>query len=127
MPRRSPARSFLGGAYHGTVGFFSQEVPFSWLIATVIMGVAILCAWEYKTPRYEQFAESPSPSTVQQPPEPKPEYVGRITGMADCRGGGSSVPLPAASHWEASTSWPPACWKSPTDRGEGHPSGALHL
>ena len=59
---------------------------FSYAAATVITGMAILGAWAYKVSHdYRARRDSRPPTPVPQSPEPKPEYVGRITGMADCR------------------------------------------
>ena len=84
-PSSSPALGFLGSAYHGTVGFFSQEVPLSLLIAAVVMGMAMLGAWAYKISHYQpQVVEAPSP-TVPSDVRPELVFVGRITGMVDCK------------------------------------------
>ena len=58
--------------------------------------MVILGAWVYKVSHDSQLAGSPSPSTVVTLPEQKPEYVGRITGMADCRWSDSYTPPVAA-------------------------------
>jgi hypothetical protein len=57
---------------------------FSYAAATVITGVVILGTWAHKVSvsRDYQFAGPSSPPAV---PEPTPEYVGRIIGMADCQ------------------------------------------
>ena len=79
-----PRLGFLGSAYHGTAAFFSQELPLTWLITTVIMGVAMLGAWAYKVPIGQHLAEAPSQSV---PSDARPEmvFVGRITGMVDVK------------------------------------------
>ncbi len=80
----TPTLGSLGSAYHGTVGFFSQELPLSLLITTVVMGVMLLGAWAYKITHYQHIAEAPSKSV---PSEAMPEmvFVGRITGMVDVK------------------------------------------
>ncbi len=57
---------------------------FSYSAATVIMGMAILGAWLYKVSLDSKIAQDQS-LLAQRGAEPKPEYVGRITDMADCR------------------------------------------
>ncbi len=92
--------SFLGSAYQGTVGFFSQTMPFSYLTATLILGVMLLSAWAYKISRDQQFVETPARATIGLE-TPRWVSVGRVTGMKDCRWSdpstavylGSSVPL----------------------------------
>ncbi len=76
--------SLFGDAYHGTMGFFSQEVPLAWLITTVVMGMLLLGAWAIKVTHYQHIAEAPSqsvPSDVRQ----EMVFVGRITGMVDVK------------------------------------------
>ena len=76
--------SLFGDAYHGTMGFFSQEVPLAWLITTVIMGMLLLGAWAIKVTNHQHIAEAPSqsvPSDVRQ----EMVFVGRITGMVDVK------------------------------------------
>ncbi|MCD4726876.1 MAG: hypothetical protein K8R46_04395, partial [Pirellulales bacterium] len=82
-PAQLPA-GLLGGAWQGTVGFFSQTMPFSYLTATVIMGVMLLGFWAYKITHHQHIAEAPSQSA---PSEAMPEmvFVGRITGMVDVK------------------------------------------
>ncbi|MBU4398282.1 MAG: hypothetical protein KKE86_02990, partial [Planctomycetes bacterium] len=84
MPGNSPVLGFLGSAYHGTVGFFSQELPLSCLIAAVIMGAAMLGAWAYKITPHQHIATAPSKSV---PSDARPEFVfvGRITGLVDVK------------------------------------------
>ncbi|MBU4273299.1 MAG: FecR family protein [Planctomycetes bacterium] len=87
LPRGAAASlplGFLGSAYHGTVGFFSQELPLSLLITTVIMGMMLLGAWAYKITPHQHFATAPSKSV---PSDARPEmvFVGRITGLVDVK------------------------------------------
>ena len=70
---------------------FSLQSPlggmlFSYGVATVLMGVAILGTWLYRVSRDYQLAGPPRPAAAAVAgPEKQPELVGRITGMADCR------------------------------------------
>ncbi len=65
---------------HFSVGSWA----FSYMVATVIMGVAILGFWAYKITHHQHIAEAPSQSV---PSEAMPEmvFVGRITGMVDVK------------------------------------------
>ncbi len=79
--------SFLSSPLYGTIGFFSHEVPFSLLIATVITGMGLLMGSFVYVSHHEQIVKNtlpPSPST-QAIPKPQSEYVGRITGMVDVK------------------------------------------
>ncbi len=63
----------------------------SWLIsygaATVLTGMAILGAWMYRVSLDYELAKSPHASgpPFQKSVEPEMEFVGRISGLADCR------------------------------------------
>ena len=78
-PLIHPTRGYFKKASSGIIGYFSQELPLSLLIASAIMGMAILLAGHIEV-THRQIAErsSPSPSGV----EPTLVYVGRITGIA---------------------------------------------
>ncbi|MBU4270903.1 MAG: NPCBM/NEW2 domain-containing protein [Planctomycetes bacterium] len=82
-PVQLPA-GLLGGAWQGTVGFFSQTKPFSYLAATVILGVTLLVFWAIKVTHHQHFATAPSKSV---PSDARPErvFVGRITGLVDVK------------------------------------------
>ncbi len=63
---------------------FVGSWAFSYMVATVIMGVAILGFWAYKIAPHQHIAEAPSqsaPSDVRQ----EMVFVGRITGMVDVK------------------------------------------
>ncbi len=79
--------SVFNSAMQGMIGFFSQEIPFSLLIATVITGLGL---WGgsmiYVSHYHDQIAEkskSPTPSIVET--VFAKEIVGRITGTVDCQ------------------------------------------
>jgi hypothetical protein len=57
---------------------------FSYTVSALILGVAIVGTWAYKITFSQAIARSSQPS-VQTIIGPKPESVGRITGMVDCR------------------------------------------
>ncbi len=63
---------------------FVGSWAFSYMVATVIMGVTILGFWAYKITHHQHIAEAPSqsvPSDVRQ----EMVFVGRITGMVDVK------------------------------------------
>ena len=74
----------LSGIYHGTVGFFSQEVSLSMLIATVIMASALYLAWVFNISHHQQLAEH-THGSPEKHFNSETVYVGRITGMKDCQ------------------------------------------
>jgi hypothetical protein len=84
---------FLSNTIHGTLGFFSQEVPFGFLIATLLTGLLLLSLWltPVSHPAMQQIAgPSQSPSADSKSPAierkmPKIEYVGRIVDTVDCK------------------------------------------
>ncbi len=63
---------------------FVGSWAFSYMVATVIMGVAILGFWAYKITHHQHIAEAPSQSA---PSDARQEmvFVGRITGMVDVK------------------------------------------
>ena len=82
-----PVLGFLGSAYHGTIGFFSQEIPFSLLIATVITGLGLLAGSMVYVNQPNPIAKKTGPAR-QRIVESHRERVGQITGMVDCKGSG---------------------------------------
>lgn len=80
----SPAPTFFSTAFHSTVGFFSQEIPFSLLIATIITCLGLLIGSFVYVTHHKQIADSPA--------QPTPligksdmEFIGRVTGMVDVK------------------------------------------
>ncbi len=77
-------------AYHGTIGFFSQEIPFALLIATVITSLGLLAGSLIYVTHHTPIA-----SDGQRPATPVSrdrgtitsdiEFVGRVTGMIDAK------------------------------------------
>ena len=82
-PVQLPA-GFLGGAWQGTVSYFSQIGPLSYLLAVAITGAMLLGFWAIKVTHHQHIAKAPAQSV---PSEAMPEmvFVGRITGMVDVK------------------------------------------
>ncbi len=76
--------SFLSTAVHGTIGFFSQELPFSLLIATVLTSFGLWFASMIYVSNPDKIAKDLTPPTLSSP-GPALNLVGRITGMADVK------------------------------------------
>ena len=74
---------------------------FSYMVATVILGVMLLGAWAYTITHYRQAVHNSSPVRPFGVRTPEIVFVGRVTGMKDCRWAdpttqtytGASVPL----------------------------------
>ena len=83
----SPAPTFLSTPLHGTAGWFSSGWPVAYLVATVIFGIGLLIGSLVPVSSPQQIAKQSSLPAAQQQfqPEPKIEFVGRITGMVDCQ------------------------------------------
>lgn len=76
--------NLLSTTFHSTVGFFSQEIPFSLLIATVVTGLGLWIGSVIFVTHHKQIADNnqpPRPTAAM----PQAEYIGRITGMVDVR------------------------------------------
>ncbi len=82
MPSPLPP-SILGNVWHGTIGYFSHEMPFSLLMGAALTGLLILVAWLVPVSRPVEIAKrsSRTPSVV----KPRVELVGKITGMVDVK------------------------------------------
>ena len=87
FPTTLPTSSSL---FPSTLGYLSSGWTISYLSATVVTGLLILGFWLMPVPRPEQIAKSVLPSAPVA--EPK-AYVGRITGVVDCKIGDSRVSL----------------------------------
>ena len=83
-PLPCTAPTFLSTAYHSTIGFFSQELPFSLLIATVLTSLGLWVASMIYVSGPDKIAKDFSPP-VQSSFDPTPEVVGKITGIVDCK------------------------------------------
>ncbi len=84
-PPRQLAPSFLSAAYHGTIGFFSQELPFSLLIGTVLTGLGLWFASMVYVSSPDKIARDSSSLPSKTTFDPTLKVVGRITGMVDCK------------------------------------------
>jgi hypothetical protein len=62
---------------------------FSYSLAALIVGIGMLIGWACKVSVQEQVAKAPPPAVVH--PEPEMVFVGRVTGMVDCRWSDSST------------------------------------
>ncbi len=75
---------------HNTFGFFSQEIPFAMLVATVITSLGLLAGSMVYVSQPQPIAKaaSPAPSAWVQSASPREQqpYIGRISGMIDCKG-----------------------------------------
>ena len=83
----SPTSSFFGilsHAAHGTIGFFSQELPFALLIATLVTCLGLLAGSVVYVSHHKQLADNGSAAKPTLPPvQFNLDYVGRVTGMVD--------------------------------------------
>ncbi len=95
----------LSTTIRGTLGYFSHEIPFSFLIGAIFTGLLVLVAWLVPVSNLKEHAKNSPPITsVNQrhfTSDPKMEIVGKITGMVDVKWSdintstetGNSVPL----------------------------------
>ncbi len=85
----APPLSFFSDALHGTVGFFSQEMPFALLIATVVTGLGLLAGSLVYVTHHKQMADDtlqPTPSIAKRDRKAMRsdmDFVGRVSGMVD--------------------------------------------
>ena len=87
----SPAPTFPTSLFPSTLGYSAWTI--SYLSSAVITGLLILGFWLMPASDPKQVARNTGPSVVEPIAEPK-AYVGRITGMVDCKWtGGSRVSL----------------------------------
>ena len=84
----------LANAFHGTVGYFSQEIPFSLLVATVVTSLGLLIGSLVYVTHHEPSVQTATNSlpTFRQPLDTKlstnANVVGRITGTYKCQWNG---------------------------------------
>ena len=77
--------TFLSTAYHGTIGFFSQELPFSLLIAAVLTSFGLWVASMIYVSSPDKIARNSSLLPAKVTFDPTLDVVGKITGMVDCK------------------------------------------
>ncbi len=87
-PTAAPALNLFFTALHGTIGFFSQEIPFSLLIATVITCLGLLGGSLIYVTHHQQVADDNAGASKKHPAQrgnylSDLEFVGRITGLVD--------------------------------------------
>ena len=85
-PLLSPG--FFPAAFHSTISFFSQEIPFALLIATVVTSLGLLIGSLVYVTHHKQIANDLSQPTPLVGFDRKValsdvQFVGRVTGMAD--------------------------------------------
>ena len=75
--------SFLSTTFHGTIGYFSHEIPFSFLVGAVFTSLLVLIAWLVPVSSLTPITKNlpTTPAVV----EPNVKLVGKITGMVDCK------------------------------------------
>jgi len=83
-PSSPVAPIFFSTAYHGTIGFFSKELPFSLLIATVLTSLGLWFASMIYVSSPEKIAQDSSSLPSKVASDPTMEVVGKVTGMDDC-------------------------------------------
>ncbi len=82
----TPIFSLFSATYHGTVSFFSQEIPFALLMATIVMSLGLLVGSMIYVTHHQQIAEDVSASpSAWSTRKADIEFVGRVTGMVDVR------------------------------------------
>lgn len=84
---RESGQSLPSGVWPSTVCFFSQGMPLAYLLAAVICGIGFLVGSlvHVSTPVQVVREAVPSPSLPAQRSSTGMQFVGRITGMVDCR------------------------------------------
>ena len=89
-PAPAPALPLLGTLWHGTIGFFSQEVPFALLVATLITCLGLVGgSMIYVTHNTQLASDTPRPTPLvvldRKVAHSDIEFVGRVTGMVDAQ------------------------------------------
>jgi hypothetical protein len=81
-----PAAIFIARAGDDATGFFSSGWPVAYVVAIVVLGIALVVGALVPVTRPAPLAD-PFPSTAKSQPSPelKTPFVGQITGVADCR------------------------------------------
>jgi len=74
---------FLGNTYHGTVGFLSQDVPFSLLIGALLTGLGLLAGSLISVTHHGSVATAPSRAAPRTILPARNDLVGHVTNMVD--------------------------------------------
>jgi hypothetical protein len=82
-----PIPTFIDSTSQGHVGYFASDWLVSYLVATVVFAIgALIGAFTYVSIHEQVVDTSPSRAAKRQlTPLPEVEYVGRVTGMVDCK------------------------------------------
>lgn len=92
-PTWSSAPNFLPRVLHSTLHDFSEGVLLAYLFATVIFGVGLLIGSRIYVSGPEQIASDlPLRPQMTGARDPQMPFVGRITGMADCKWADDATP-----------------------------------
>ena len=79
IPLSAPSLGIFSTVIHGTIGFFSQELQFSLLIATLLTGIGLWIASLVYVSSPEKIAKDSLPP-MQSSFKPNLEVIGKITG-----------------------------------------------
>jgi len=85
----APRFPLIAASIHNALGFFSQEMPFAMLVATVITSLGLLAGSMVYVSQPQPIAKitSPAAPALGQSGSPREQqYIGRISGMIDCKG-----------------------------------------
>jgi len=77
------AAGFWSNMFYGSVGFFSQEIPFAMLVASLVTGLGLLAGSMIYVTHHKQVAEDKSPRPMPSSTASEIEFVGRVTGIID--------------------------------------------
>jgi hypothetical protein len=84
-PPQRPAPTFPAAAWRGTFDYVSSGWPLAYLIATVVLSVGLLVAHLTSGSHSVQVTAKSPPGKTRTLAGHRMQFVGRITGMADCR------------------------------------------
>ena len=73
----------LGNTFSNTIGYFSHEIPFSFLIGALLTGLLVLVAWLVPVSGPVEIAQNGV--SISPVVKSKMEFVGQITGMLDVK------------------------------------------
>ena len=73
----------LGNTFSNTIGYFSHEIPFSFLVGALLTGLLVLVAWLVPVSGPVELAQNGV--SISPVVKSKTEFVGQITGMLDVK------------------------------------------